>query len=601
MEAEEVPGDAAFVLLGDQPHVGGEDPLGFDRVAEELADLILDSRDSTPFTLGIEAPWGMGKSTLMARLCEILAEGDGIRPVIFNAWTADDGEGRALEGLVKAVLEELDPGVLRRTLRNERLMSGLRAALSAVASFFGLGSVADTFWRQVESDPRARNDLRRLVGQAVAEWRGTRENHGGGRLLCVFADDLDRCSPRGVLDVFEAMKLYLDVPGIVFVVGYDQDIVSELVLEEKGYSSDVIASRDYLEKFVQIVYRIPRNASERSDALMQSLLEASGTADLFGPVERDVVVEGSKSNPRRMKRFINSFVLAYGLDSRWRGFSPESLIRVQLLQMYFREFANLLERAPDRDPINEFQEYRGAREGLRKQEEGAAEKATKVLETFGLAGPGQSAELDEFPDLLKRVEENVPEIFRRLVQREDFLTIVERLGAAPDWPQLKAALAEGALSISESQLPNAGTLEPGEEALNGLRILWVDDHHENNGALQQAIVRGGAELTVAGYTEQMNANLDGEEWDVLISDIDRDGNPGEGFDAIDARLKEKKPVPPLIFYASRVTPARKRRAAEVEAPLVDDPHRVMSLLVQSARTRSALSALDALPYGARPG
>jgi CheY-like chemotaxis protein len=593
VEAEGVPGDTAFVLLGDQPHAGGEDPLGFDRVARELADLILGSRGSTPFTLGIEAPWGMGKSTLMARLCEILAEGDGIRPVRFNAWTADDGEGRALEGLVKAVLEELDPGVLRRTLRNERLMRGLRAALSAVAGFFGFGNVVDTFWRQIESDPRARNDLRRLVAQAVAEWRG---KHGGERLLCVFADDLDRCSPRGVLDVFEAMKLYLDVPGIVFVVGYDQDIVSELVLKEKGYSSAAIASRDYLEKFIQIVYRIPRSVSERSDALFKSLLEASGTADLFGPVERDVVVEGSESNPRRMKRFINGFVLAYGLDSRWRGFSPESLVRVQLLQMYFREFANLLERAPDRDPINEFLEYRGARDGLRKQEGDAAEKATKVLETFGLAGPGQSAGLDEFPALLKRVEENVPEIFGRLVRREDFLAIIERLGAAPDWPQLRAALAEGALaSISESQSPGGGTLEAGEEVLGGLRILWVDDHHENNVALQQAILRGGAQLTAVGDTGQMNANLERQEWDALISDIDRDGNPEEGFDAIDARLKGKRPVPPLIFYASRVTAARKRRAAEVEAPLVDDPNRVLSLLAQSAGFRSALSALDEIP------
>ena len=84
-------------------------------------------------------------------------------------------------------------------------------------------------------------------------------------------------------------------------------------------------------------------------------------------------------------------------------------------------------------------------------------------------------------------------------------------------------------------------------------ILWVDDHHENNRALQQAIVGRGGRLTVVGDTEGMNANLEREGWDFLISDIDRDGNPEEGFDAIDARLRGEKPIPPLIFFASRIT------------------------------------------------
>jgi hypothetical protein len=75
------------VLLGDQPHAVGEDPLGFDLGARELADLILDSRGSTPFTLGIEVPWGIRRSTLMTRLCDVLAEDDDIRPVRFNGWT----------------------------------------------------------------------------------------------------------------------------------------------------------------------------------------------------------------------------------------------------------------------------------------------------------------------------------------------------------------------------------------------------------------------------------------------------------------------------------------------------------------------------------
>src|SRR5687768_17383334 len=92
-----------FTLLGDEPHDEAGDALGFDEVADKLARLVLSSSDSTPFALGIEAGWGMGKSSLMARLRDHLERSDEpVATVAFNAWTADDG--RVLEGILKTVL-----------------------------------------------------------------------------------------------------------------------------------------------------------------------------------------------------------------------------------------------------------------------------------------------------------------------------------------------------------------------------------------------------------------------------------------------------------------------------------------------------------------
>jgi hypothetical protein len=137
-----------FVLLGDQPHEGQQDPLGFDDIVADLASLILASRGSTPFTLGIEAVWGMGKSTLMGRLCTRLASEEAVVPVLFNAWTADDGS--VLEGLVKTVLNELDPSVLRRAMRNRKLISGLRVAASVAGAWSAWetwSTLSGTGWR----------------------------------------------------------------------------------------------------------------------------------------------------------------------------------------------------------------------------------------------------------------------------------------------------------------------------------------------------------------------------------------------------------------------------------------------------------------------
>ena len=63
----EPPTESGFALLGDHPETGPDDALGFDRVAEQLADMLLASEAVGPFTLGIEAGWGMGKSSLMRR------------------------------------------------------------------------------------------------------------------------------------------------------------------------------------------------------------------------------------------------------------------------------------------------------------------------------------------------------------------------------------------------------------------------------------------------------------------------------------------------------------------------------------------------------
>lgn len=64
-------------LQNDLPCAVADDPLGFGDAAAALAMLILDSRESTPFTLGVEGAWGAGKSSLMACLRQCLEAKDG--------------------------------------------------------------------------------------------------------------------------------------------------------------------------------------------------------------------------------------------------------------------------------------------------------------------------------------------------------------------------------------------------------------------------------------------------------------------------------------------------------------------------------------------
>src|SRR5262245_22097281 len=137
-----------FVLLNDQPMLepSGEDVLGVASEVLGLANLIMGSRKEAPFTIGIDADWGMGKSTLMLQLraeLDTRKKEEGLRTVWFNAWTAQRSD--ALAGLIKSALMGVDENARRRLLRkvaqNRGLLITLRVMITTAASFLHLGRV----------------------------------------------------------------------------------------------------------------------------------------------------------------------------------------------------------------------------------------------------------------------------------------------------------------------------------------------------------------------------------------------------------------------------------------------------------------------------
>lgn len=79
------------------------------------------------------------------------------------------------------------------------------------------------------------------------------------RRLLFVVDDLDRCSPQGIVKTFEAIRLILHIPHVTVVVAVDQRIaLAALALHYKGIEpyhtlQDARAiARDYLAKVIQL-------------------------------------------------------------------------------------------------------------------------------------------------------------------------------------------------------------------------------------------------------------------------------------------------------------------------------------------------------------
>ena len=99
-----------------------------------------------------------------------------------------------------------------------------------------------------------------------------------GRLV-VFIDDLDRCLPEKAIEVLEAIKLFVDAPGCVFILGLAQDVIArgveirykDFVKEGVLHKNHPIDGTRYLEKIIQLPFTIPPVERGCMDPFVQGL------------------------------------------------------------------------------------------------------------------------------------------------------------------------------------------------------------------------------------------------------------------------------------------------------------------------------------------
>ena len=117
-------------------------------------------------------------------------------------------------------------------------------------------------------------------------------------------------------------------------------------------------------------------------------------------------------------------------------------------------------------------------------------------------------------------------------------------------PWVDSALVEEAegLFASNSALRRARFVG---RALSGVRVLWVDDHPDNNAWERAMFGAFGVEFVTATSTRDAMATLGSAIFDLVISDIDREGVTDEGIRALVA-LRVQAPRTPIIFYTGFV-------------------------------------------------
>ena len=215
--------------------------------------------------------------------------------------------------------------------------------------------------------------------------------------LVVLIDDLDRCLPATAIDTLEAIRLFLFVPKTAFVVGADEGMIEYAVRQHfpnlPMVSGPIPYARHYLEKLIQVPFRLPALGVHEARTYVTLLLVEARVGEghegfntllakareslnkpwlgagisqtdvrAVDPAHKDqldgvfllaqqigpILAEGTKGNPRQIKRFLNSLFVRRSIAAA-RGFSDSVnetvLAKLMLAERFQQDFYEFLAAA----------------------------------------------------------------------------------------------------------------------------------------------------------------------------------------------------------------------------------------------------------------
>lgn len=256
-------------------------------------------------TIGVQGGWGTGKTSLM-KLIDIGFDQQVIK-VWINTWqyaqVYDRGE------LPLWVIAGLVRGLEKQVADTPRLGRVLKS-LGWAAKVFAESKLGF----KIDLDEAAKSEMDKLDGSTIVE--GIHAAFGKAvKAICeegefkrvvFFIDDLDRIAPPVAVSILEAIKTFLDVPGCVFFLAIDFEIVVRGLQDRKG-----VEGREFFEKIIQVPFHLQHHTTSYETYLIKHLAAIDGVseAELAGWELETLFELTTRMNPRAIKRAFNLYSL----------------------------------------------------------------------------------------------------------------------------------------------------------------------------------------------------------------------------------------------------------------------------------------------------
>ncbi|HEX2161411.1 MAG TPA: P-loop NTPase fold protein [Thermoleophilaceae bacterium] len=369
------------VLLDADAALEDERDDGLDRVlfSDRLAHQIKRARAKTGLVVALIGPWGSGKTTVLGWVQKRLEEGqpkdDPSRVVVrFNPWLVSGSEQ-----LVSQFVSELAVALPRRA--GERRAADAAARLHRYARalqilegapgvgwMFGTGgALLNEIGRRRHETPETVFEQREQVCKALEAL---------GLHVVVVIDDVDRLEDTEIRDLMRMVKLVGDFPNVTYLLAFDREpVLSALSVGQAD-------GGQYLEKIVQIEYRLPEPRPEKLDLLLRAGLkrEIPGhvlESDRWETVYTKIVLP-LVSRPRHVRRLANALPLE--LDQAGDEVNPIDVVALTALQVLLPKFYDELRQLTE-DLTPRFTQFLGWTKDEIKQ--ASAARLTQAAERSG--------------------------------------------------------------------------------------------------------------------------------------------------------------------------------------------------------------------------
>lgn len=405
------------------------DLLNNEAIAKTVVNLIKESNNQ-PISIGIHGDWGAGKSSILEMIEDLFNhtdkdDGKKYCCIRFNGWKHqgfEDSKIALMSAIVseltaKENLQETAKEILGKLWKNINWMTVAKTAgktalgiATGTAPIAVLSSVRDMLKSTVTTQEGIANAID-VIGGYLKESKITEDTSSNTEFtefhknfkellekanikkLVVLIDDLDRCLPDVAINTLEAVRLFMFTGETAFVVAADESMIRYAVkkhfpdvVDENKYNVGIEFSNKYLEKLIQVPFRIPALGEvEACNYIMLLMvgsvlseentnykaLRSEGISRIKKPwdvryftvsdvqkILKDDYAKASNEtliatqighllshntdgNPRKIKRFINMLLLRFEIAKN-RGFGAEIdlaiLAKMMLAEYYFPNF-----------------------------------------------------------------------------------------------------------------------------------------------------------------------------------------------------------------------------------------------------------------------
>ena len=278
-----------------------------------------EANEDQSYVLGIEAPWGQGKTSYLNLIKIFLTKYDEIISFEFKAWL-NNGETKIRDEFFKVFAENIlkkSPSLSRKLIRYEESLEGFNNSFfKNIKNYISLQKSSQQYFEEIREELRSKKQK-----------------------ILILIDDLDRMNKEEILEIFQIIRSSSNFPYLSFIILYDKENIQKELNEDSKTPA-------YIEKIVNCEFSLPEYDNEKKQlefikALQNQVKEPIRSILNYSDFENNIisdvypVLNESLSTLREYKRFLRKYNITLNLFFGNNQISNNSQINNSIAQTLF--------------------------------------------------------------------------------------------------------------------------------------------------------------------------------------------------------------------------------------------------------------------------